>query len=138
MPPTRSGSQRLCSSRCPCRQRPLPPRRRPGGRHHYRADPEGTSHPAPPRAYLLGFGRRAWLGTPAALARFAKKRTSTSPRVAGSCARRASLLFRARAPLTHLSFPSSYGWVFSAGCLVRARLGVLVPFPFSQIAGLSA
>lgn len=110
----------------------------PGGRHHYRADPEGTSRPAPPRAYLLGFGRRAWLGTLAALACFAKKRTSTSPRVAGSCARRASLLFRARAPLTHPSFPSSYGWVFSAGCLVRARLGVLVPFPFSQIAGLSA
>jgi hypothetical protein len=86
---------------------------------------------APPRAYLLGFGRRAWLGTPAALARFTKKQTST-PQVAGSCARRASsLLCRARAPLTRPSFPSSYGWVFSARCLVRARLGVLVPFPFS-------
>lgn len=75
-PPTRSGSQRLCSSRCPCRRRPLPPRRRRPRRpaslpsRSRRYEPP---RPAPPRAYLLGFGRRAWLGPPAAVARFAKK-----------------------------------------------------------------
>jgi hypothetical protein len=80
----------------------------PGGRHHHRADPKGTSRPH-------AFFAVPWLSPPAASARFAKKRTSTSPpRSDGYCACRAfSWAFSAaRRRLIHLALAPHGGVVF--------------------------